>query len=63
MDQVDYEEMLPERLIDQIKGVIYGNCIGDAIGLLTEFMTKAQARMVRTSSVKLYFVIELSGTQ
>ena len=53
MDQVDYEEMLPERLIDQIKGVIYGNCIGDAIGLLTEFMTKAQARMVRTSSVKL----------
>ncbi|XP_046841598.1 ADP-ribosylarginine hydrolase Tri1-like [Xenia sp. Carnegie-2017] len=31
-------------LEDQIKGVLYGNCIGDAIGLLTEFMSKRDAR-------------------
>lgn len=29
-----------EKLIDRIKGVIYGNCIGDAIGLSTEFMNR-----------------------
>eukprot|EP01118_Nematostelium_gracile_P009459 TRINITY_DN3195_c0_g1_i1.p1 TRINITY_DN3195_c0_g1~~TRINITY_DN3195_c0_g1_i1.p1 ORF type:complete len:389 (+),score=112.46 TRINITY_DN3195_c0_g1_i1:59-1225(+) len=29
-----------EELIDRIKGTIYGNCIGDAIGLATEFMSK-----------------------
>ena len=46
-DQVNYQEILSEKLIDQIKGVIYGNCIGDAVGLLTEFMSKEQARMVR----------------
>ena len=33
-------------LVDRIKGVIYGNCIGDAIGLLTEFMTKSKAAEV-----------------
>lgn len=33
-------------LVDQIKGVIYGNCIGDAIGLLTEFMSKDMAKKV-----------------
>ena len=30
-------------LMDRIKATIYGNCIGDAIGLLTEFMTKKEA--------------------
>ena len=34
------------HLVDQIKGVIYGNCIGDAIGLLTEFMSKDMAKKV-----------------
>ena len=33
-------------LVDQMKGVLYGNCIGDAIGLLTEFMHKDQAQSV-----------------
>ena len=33
-------------LVDHIKGVIYGNCIGDAIGLLTEFMSKSEAAHV-----------------
>jgi hypothetical protein len=47
IDKVDYEDVLSEKLIDQVKGVIYGNCIGDAVGLLTEFMSKEQARMVR----------------
>ncbi|KAM7442122.1 hypothetical protein ABFA07_008861 [Porites harrisoni] len=32
-----------EVLLDHILGTIYGNCIGDAIGLLTEFMTKKEA--------------------
>ncbi|XP_064606280.1 uncharacterized protein LOC135471129 isoform X2 [Liolophura sinensis] len=29
---------------EQIRAVIYGNCIGDALGLLTEFMSKAEAQ-------------------
>ncbi|XP_033106592.1 uncharacterized protein LOC117108617 isoform X2 [Anneissia japonica] len=32
-----------ECLKDHVLGTIYGNCIGDAIGLLTEFMNKEQA--------------------
>ena len=35
-----------KELVDHIKGVIYGNCIGDAIGLLTEFMSKSEAAHV-----------------
>lgn len=33
-------------LLDHMLGTIYGNCIGDAIGLLTEFMTKKEAMHV-----------------
>ena len=35
-----------EDLLDHLKGVIYGNCVGDAIGLLTEFMSKKEAQHV-----------------
>lgn len=35
-----------EVLLDRIKGTIYGNCIGDAIGLLTEFMSKKEAELI-----------------
>lgn len=30
-------------LLNRLYGTIYGNCIGDAIGLLTEFMNKTKA--------------------
>lgn len=36
---------------DQIFGTIFGQCIGDAIGLLTEFMTKAEAEKYYRSKV------------
>ena len=32
---------------NQIKAVLYGQCIGDAIGLLTEFLPKEDAKKVR----------------
>lgn len=35
------EAELPDQ---QIKAVIYGQCVGDAIGLLTEFLTKKDAK-------------------
>ena len=40
-------------LVDQIKGVLYGNCIGDAIGLLTEFMDKKEAQKVCSFLLKV----------
>ena len=36
-------------LLDNVLGTIYGNCIGDAIGLITEFLDKRQVRNVSTS--------------
>lgn len=34
------------ELENRVLGTIYGNCIGDAIGLLTEFMSKKDADKV-----------------
>lgn len=33
-------------LEDHIRATLYGNAIGDVIGLLTEFMVKAEAKKV-----------------
>ncbi|KAF9145053.1 hypothetical protein BG015_012013 [Linnemannia schmuckeri] len=33
-----------DQLHDRIRGVLYGNAVGDAYGLATEFMTKGNAR-------------------
>jgi ADP-ribosylglycohydrolase len=33
-----------ERIMDQIRGVVYGHAIGDALGLGTEFLSKTQVR-------------------
>ena len=37
-------------LRDRIEATLYGNCIGDAIGLLTEFMNKPEAWHVSVDS-------------
>ncbi len=51
---------------DRIVGTIYGQCIGDAIGLLTEFMTKREAKVVRCFCNFLnfkYFASTFTSTQ
>ena len=40
-------------LEDQIRATIYGHCIGDAIGLLTEFMSKNEAYQVKLCTMPL----------
>ena len=39
---------------DQIKATLLGQCIGDAIGLLTEFMIKEEAKKV---VLEYYYVL------
>ena len=39
---------------NQVLGTIYGNCIGDAIGLLTEFMSKREADKVCKPCIHVY---------
>ncbi|KAK3596753.1 hypothetical protein CHS0354_038752 [Potamilus streckersoni] len=41
---VEVIKHLHPGLQEQIRATLYGQCIGDAIGLLTEFMTKENAR-------------------
>lgn len=35
------------RVYDQIYAIVYGHCVGDAIGLLTETLTKEEAKKVK----------------
>lgn len=35
---------ISERTEERIRDIVYGNCIGDAIGLLTEFMNKIECK-------------------
>ena len=36
---------------DYIRAVLYGNAVGDAIGLLTEFLSKGEAKEVGSKEV------------
>ena len=39
---------------NQVLGTVYGNCIGDAVGLLTEFMSKREADKVCKPCIHVY---------
>lgn len=39
---------------DKFKGVLFGQAIGDALGLCTEFMTKGEVRHWYPDGVKNY---------
>ena len=46
-----YNQVLtPEQQL-QARAVLYGQCVGDALGLLTEFLTKKEAKQVSSSCV------------
>ena len=47
MSSKNAESLEEENMIrDQMLATIYGQCVGDAIGLLTEFLTKEEAKEV-----------------
>ena len=45
-----YQVLTPEQQL-QARAVLYGQCVGDALGLLTEFLTKKEAKQVSASCV------------
>ena len=51
----------PARSVDHIEnhviGTLYGHCMADAIGLLTEFMSKQEARQVGDYDVILRIIV------
>jgi hypothetical protein len=42
--QDGWSSLSKAQIVDRIKGTIYGQAIGDAIGLATEFLTKEQSK-------------------
>lgn len=49
-DLNSYQVLTPEQQL-QARAVLYGQCVGDALGLLTEFLTKKEAKQVSSSCV------------
>ncbi|XP_078677179.1 uncharacterized protein LOC144913913 [Branchiostoma floridae x Branchiostoma belcheri] len=43
---------------DRLYGTIYGQCIGDAVGLLTEFMTRNQAAQVYPQPLEYHMKVQ-----
>ncbi|XP_052082880.1 ADP-ribosylarginine hydrolase Tri1-like [Mytilus californianus] len=43
-DDNKHHEHPPPEVMDRILGTLYGGCIGDAIGILSEFLTKEEAK-------------------
>eukprot|EP00795_Rhopilema_esculentum_P012957 gene12957-3720_t len=52
MGQFESKQHGFEGIVSHIYGTIYGQCIGDAIGLLTEFMIKAEAKKYYKQHIK-----------
>jgi len=48
-----YTQLQEEELVDKLKGVVWGAALGDAVGLATEFMSKAEAQAAYNASAKL----------
>ena len=46
---------------NQITAVLYGQCIGDAIGLLTEFLSKEDAKKVRKKRIHVDHSSKMHG--